>query len=205
MSGVSLARARGAEEDSVVHRAPVAVKLGVSLALILGVGALPAQHAWWGLGALPVLFVIARLAKLRVRALLVRRVWAVPLLLGLSGLAMLEQRGTAPVFALIVKSTLSILTLQVLTHTTPVSELLRTLRRLHVPEVLCTTISLLHRYLFVLADESRRMRRARAGRTLRVSRWALWAALGNSIGLLFVRSVSRAERVHAAMRARGGS
>jgi energy-coupling factor transporter transmembrane protein EcfT len=49
------------------------------------------------------------------------------------------------------------------------------------------------------------MRRARAGRTLRSSRLSLWRALGNSIGLLFVRTVSRAERVHAAMRSRGGA
>ena len=203
MSSVSVARAPADDADSAVHRAPTPLKLGFSLALILGVGALPAQHAWWGLGALPLLLVIARLAKLRARALLSRRVWALPLVLGVSSLALLEHRGTTAFFALIVKSTLSILTLQLLVHSTPVSELLRALRRLRVPEVLCTTISLLHRYSFVLADESRRMRRARAGRTLRVSRWALWAALGNSLGLLFVRSVSRAERVHAAMRARG--
>jgi cobalt/nickel transport system permease protein len=94
--------------------------------------------------------------------------------------------------------------LQLLARTTPISELLRALRRARVPEPLCSTISLLHRYSFVLVEESKRMRRARAGRTLHASRVALWRALGSSIGLLFVRSVSRAERVQAAIRARGG-
>jgi energy-coupling factor transporter transmembrane protein EcfT len=180
-------------------------KLGASLALILGVGALPAPHALWGLCALPLLALAARYAKLELAALLTRLWLALPFVLGVAGLALLQQRGLERFFALLIKSGVSILTLALLTRTTPLSELLVTLRRARVPEVLCTTISLLYRYLFVLGDESKRMRRARAGRTLRSSRLELWAALAGSIGLLFVRTVSRAERVHAAMRARGGS
>jgi len=57
----------------------------------------------------------------------------------------------------------------------------------------------------VLAEEARRMQRARAGRTLRASRIHWWRVLGNSVGLLFVRTVSRAERIQIAMRARGGA
>jgi energy-coupling factor transporter transmembrane protein EcfT len=33
----------------------------------------------------------------------------------------------------------------------------------------------------------------------------VWLLLGNSLGLLFVRTLSRAERVQAAMRSRGGA
>jgi energy-coupling factor transporter transmembrane protein EcfT len=180
------------------------LKLGASLALILGVGALPARHALWGLWALPLLLLGALLAKVGLRTLLARLAVALPFVLGVAALALLGHQGFGPFLALLVKSSVSILTLQLLSQTTSIAELLGALRRAHVPEVLCTTISLLHRYSFVMADESKRMRRARAGRTLRSSRLLLWRALGSSIGLLFVRSVSRAERVHAAMRARGG-
>jgi cobalt/nickel transport system permease protein len=173
--------------------------------LILGVAALPARHALWGLLALPLLLLGAFLVKVELRALVARLAVALPFVLGVAALALLSQQGFGSFLALLVKSSVSISTLQLLSQTTSISELLGALRRAHVPEVLCTTISLLHRYLFVMADESKRMRRARAGRTLRSSRLALWRALGSSIGLLFVRSVSRAERVHAAMRARGGS
>ena len=100
---------------------------------------------------------------------------------------------------------LSVLALRLLAHTTPISALMRSARRAGVPEVLCTTIALLHRYLFLMADESTRMRRARAGRTLHGGRVAEWRARGNSIGLLFLRTVSRAERVQRAMRSRGGA
>jgi cobalt/nickel transport system permease protein len=183
----------------------VSLKLGASLALILGVGALPAQHALWGLWALPFLLLCAWLAKVELGALFSRLALALPFVLGVATLALFGHAGLQRFLALLVKSGVSIVTLQLLTQTTPISELLLVLRRAHVPVVLCGTIALLHRYLFVLADESRRMRRARTGRTLHSSRFALWRALGNSIGLLFVRTVSRAERVHAAMRARGGA
>jgi cobalt/nickel transport system permease protein len=181
-----------------------ALKLGASLALILGVGALPVRLALWGLLALPLLLLCALLAKVRLRALSARLAVALPFVLGVASLSLFKHAGFEQFLALLVKSGVSISTLQLLAQTTPIYELLRVLRRAHVPEVLCTTISLLHRYLFVMADESKRMRRARAGRTLHASRFALWRALGSSIGLLFVRTVSRAERVHTAMRARGG-
>jgi cobalt/nickel transport system permease protein len=182
-----------------------ALKLGLSLVLILGVGALPVQHVGWGLLALPVLLVIAVSAKVDVGPLLRRTARALPFLLGLAGLALFQAHGGSRFLALLTKSVVSVCTLQVLIATTPIPELIRALRRAHVPDVLCSTIALLARYLLLIADESKRMRRARAGRTLHASRWALWLALANSIGLLFVRSVQRAERVQAAMRARGGA
>jgi cobalt/nickel transport system permease protein len=185
--------------------APTARKLGASLALILGVGALPTQHAGWGLLAIPVLIAVAARARVELRVLW-RRVLAVaPLLFGIAGLALVQGRGWPVSAGILAKTGVSMLTLQLLTQTTRISELLAALRRAHVPDVLCTTIALLHRYLFLLVEESKRMQRARAGRTLRGGRWALWGALGNSVGLLFVRTVSRAERVHAAMRSRGGA
>jgi cobalt/nickel transport system permease protein len=183
----------------------VALKVGLSLALILGVGALPARYAGWGLLALPALLVIAVLFNVALPPLLRGLLKALPFLLCLSSLALFEAQGGLRFLSVFTKSLVSVGTLRVLIATTPMPELLRALRRAHVPEVLCSTVALLSRYLFLIADESRRMRRARAGRTLRESRWAVWRALGTSVGLLFVRSVQRAERVHAAMRARGGA
>jgi cobalt/nickel transport system permease protein len=183
----------------------VELKLGASLALIFGVGALPAERACWGLLALPALLVVAVAAKVAPKPLLRRTVAAAPFVLGVASLALFQAHGGARFLGLLAKSSVSVCTLQVLTATTPMPELLQALRRAHVPEILRSTIALLWRYLFLIADESKRMRRARAGRTLRASRFALWRALGNSVGLLFVRSVQRAERVQAAMRARGGA
>jgi len=178
-------------------------KLGLTLVSILAVSALPARHAPWGLLLLAVLIGAARVAGLTLRSWLKRWLVALPFLLSVSLLGLFQPHGGALFLAVLVKSTVSLLAVQLLLHTTPASDLLRTLRRAHVPEILCSTILLLQRYWVLLADEAARMRRARAGRTLRSGRLELWRAQGNALGLLFVRTVARAERVQAAMRARG--
>lgn len=184
-------------------RSPAARKLALTLGVILLVNALPARHAPWGLVLLPALIGAARVAGLRLRAWLKRSLIALPFVLSVSLLGLFQPHGGVLFLAVLVKSTVSLLAVQLLLQTTPASALLRTLRRVHVPEILCSTILLLQRYWFLLADEAARMRRARAGRTLRAGRLELWRAQGNALGLLFVRTVSRAERVQAAMRARG--
>jgi len=87
--------------------------------------------------------------------------------------------------------------------TTPFPELLRVLRAIHTPALLVTTLALMYRYLFVLADEAQRMRRARQSRTLRPGRGRIWRLLATVVGQLFVRATGRAERIYAAMCARG--
>jgi cobalt/nickel transport system permease protein len=61
----------------------------------------------------------------------------------------------------------------------------------------------MHRYLFVLVDEGERMRRARASRTFVRRRGHQWQTLATIVGQLFVRASERAERIYAAMCARG--
>jgi len=90
-----------------------------------------------------------------------------------------------------------------LANTTPFSELLPVLRRVRVPALLVTTLALMHRYLFVLADEAERMRRARAARSFTRGRHFAWRALATVAGRLFIRASERAERIYAAMCARG--
>jgi cobalt/nickel transport system permease protein len=55
----------------------------------------------------------------------------------------------------------------------------------------------------VLADEAERMHRARASRTFDQRRWHGWKSLALLISQLFIRSTERAERIYAAMLARG--
>ena len=104
-----------------------------------------------------------------------------------------------------MRSTLCLLTMVLLSNTTPFSAILQVLRRVRVPGLFVTTLALMYRYLFVLVNEAERMHRARASRTFtrKSSRHHLWRALGTVIGQLFVRSTERAERIYAAMLARG--
>jgi cobalt/nickel transport system permease protein len=72
-----------------------------------------------------------------------------------------------------------------------------------VPALLVTTLALMYRYLFELVDEAERMQRAQKCRTFERRRWHAWKSLGTVAGQLFVRSTERAERIYAAMLARG--
>jgi cobalt/nickel transport system permease protein len=64
-------------------------------------------------------------------------------------------------------------------------------------------VALMYRYIFVLIDETQRMRRARLSRTFEKRRAPSWRSASAVIGQLFVRSTERAERIFAAMSARG--
>ena len=90
-----------------------------------------------------------------------------------------------------------------LSNTTPFSELLGALRRIRFPALMITTLALMYRYPSVLVDETERMQRARASRTFTGRRSHVWRSLGTVIGQLFIRSTERAERIYAAMCARG--
>jgi cobalt/nickel transport system permease protein len=104
---------------------------------------------------------------------------------------------------ILIKAWLSILSLIWLTSVTRVTSLLRALRRLHFPGVLVMIISFMYRYLFVIVDETLRMKQARDCRSFGGNRLRQLRSIGSIIGTLFVRSYERSERVYFAMAARG--
>ena len=126
-----------------------------------------------------------------------------PFVLGVVLVNAVAPTGRANWLAIALKSSLCLLTVILVSNTTPFSEILRVLKTVRVPGLLITTIALMHRYLFVLADETERMRRARASRTFTPRRRFQWHTLATVVGQLFVRASERAERIYDAMCARG--
>ncbi len=112
-------------------------------------------------------------------------------------------RGLMVLWNVAVKSTVSVLAVILLSSTTSFPDLVKGMRKLHMPELLASLLSFTYRYIFVLTDEVQRMRRARDSRGWR-GRW-LWQArtIGHMVATLFLRSYERGERVYAAMLARG--
>jgi cobalt/nickel transport system permease protein len=93
-----------------------------------------------------------------------------------------------------------------LVNTTPFPVLIGELRRWGVPRLFLEVILLAWRYITVLLEELATLRTARRARTLgRCSTWDEWIGLSRSLGMLLVRSLDRAERIHQAMRSRGGA
>ncbi len=103
----------------------------------------------------------------------------------------------------LVKSYLAVISVILLSSTTPFPRLLRGFEQLKVPKLMIMLASFAYRYLFLLIEEIERMKRARDARVYR-GRW-LWQAkvIGQMIGSLFLKSYERGERIYVAMTSRG--
>ena len=196
---------RGIESrrPTVLHRASPSVKFGAALALIVGIALLPRRVGALYLLPAALLLLLWPLGRMSLSYALRRLLVAEFFVLGIALLTLLTPAAAPLLLATIIKSNLSVLTLLLLTWTTPFQEILRVLRRLRLPSVMLTTLALMYRYLPVLAEESRRMQRARASRTFSPARRLAWENLAAIMGRLFVRSTERAERIYLAMCARG--
>jgi cobalt/nickel transport system permease protein len=187
----------------LLHRLPPRVKLAAALVIILGTALLPRRLDW--LYSVPAGLVLAAwvASAMPIRYAFKRLVLVEFFILGIGLLTLLNPAAAPLFFSALLKSNLCVLTLLVLTWTTPFHLILQELRRLNFPTVMLTILALMVRYLPVLADESRRMQRARASRTFSQRRVLAWQNVTNIIGQLFVRTSDRAERIYLAMCARG--
>ena len=189
--------------ESPVHRLPAGIKFVAALLLVLVLVLMPAAARWFFVVVAGGLFVAALLARIPFRYLGKRLLLVEPFVLGMAALTLLQPGGLTMFLGIVVKSTLCLFTMILLANTTPFATLLAVLRRARCPTILVTTLALMYRYLFVLMDETERMNRARHSRTFTRQRWLVWKTLASVIGQLFVRSTERAERIYAAMCARG--
>ena len=194
---------RHSRMDSPIHRLPAAAKLISALALVLCTVLLPPSRAKWLFLVAAILLAVIIISRLPKRFLLQRLLFLEPFVLGVAILALFQPGGVPLFFLLVAKTTLCLLTMVLLANTTPFSELLRSLKAAHVPGLLITTLALMYRYLFVLIDESQRMKRARLSRTFTASHSRNWRTAATVVGQLFIRASERAERIYAAMCARG--
>jgi cobalt/nickel transport system permease protein len=204
MSGAHLLRSYG-HLDSPLHRAPASVKVIATLLVVVALAVVPIGRAPWIAAVLVALGILARVGRVPLSTFVARIALAEPFVLGVAVLALFQGRGLSVFLAVVLKSTTCVAAVQLLAHTTPFEDILDVLRRARIPAVLVLTLALLHRYLFVLVDETQRMRRARAARTWRKERFGTWRALASVVAVSFVRSMARAERIYIAMRARGWS
>jgi cobalt/nickel transport system permease protein len=188
---------------SPIHRLPAAVKLVVAMGFIVTVVLLP-RSAWYAYAAAgAALLLIAALSRLSTRQLAMRMLAVEPFAMGVAILSLVQTNGLHIFAAMLVRSTLCLFCLVLLAGTTRFTDILRVLWRIRFPSLLVTTLALMHRYIFLLADEMSRMLRARRSRTFSASRFSAWGSLATVIAHLFVRSLERAERIYAAMCARG--
>lgn len=104
---------------------------------------------------------------------------------------------------ILIKAYLSIVAMILLISSTSFSYFLKALQRLKIPVILVMIFSFMYRYLFVITDELMNVRVAKDSRTVGGSAWFHTKVLANIIGVVFVSSYERSERIYKAMLARG--
>lgn len=102
------------------------------------------------------------------------------------------------------KFTLCVWVTLLLLATTRFQDVLQGLTRLRVPRLFVVQLAFLYRYLWVLMDEVMRLRQARAARDAGLGPWRMqFQSHAGVVGVLFIKTYDRAERIYWAMAARG--
>jgi cobalt/nickel transport system permease protein len=189
--------------DSPIHRLAAPLKLLAALCIITSVVAMNFSSTWFFVIIAGLLLMLSAVTLIPWKFVFGRLILLEPFALGIAVMALFQENGTFIFLSILMKSTLCLFTVILLSNTTPFSDLLATLKHYGVPTLLVTILALMYRYLFVLIDEAERLTRARNSRTFARTRLKKWTALASLVGQLFVRSTERAERIYAAMSARG--
>jgi cobalt/nickel transport system permease protein len=105
-------------------------------------------------------------------------------------------------FSILLKFTLTVSTALLLIATTSFPGVCHALRQLRVPSLFVSQLSFLYRYIFVLMEETMRIVRARNMRSYGQHGKDI-RTFTRIVGILFIRTVERAERIYYAMLSRG--
>lgn len=212
-----------AAQDTPVHRLDPAAKTLAALALILATVLVQRDHllpftivaaalaAYYVVGKVPPLYAAKRLLIVSPFVLAVvvlfpffepgQRLWAVhlgPWVLSVSDVGLARAAHLGSKFVLCALTALGLLA------TTPFHGVLAGLVRLRVPRAFVVQLAFLYRYLWVLLDEGMRLRRARLVRDAGQGPWRVrFRSHTSLVGVLFLRTFDRAERIYWAMAARG--
>ncbi len=186
-----------------LNRLSAPLKFLASISVIIVAIALPRTYWQWYAVLLALLLVVLISSRLPVWTIARRLILLEPFVLVAAVLSLMQPGGVIVFVSLILKGTISLLTMILLVGSTRFLDLLFVLKRMRLPSILVTNIALMYRYLFLLLFEAERMSRARSSRTFKPERWHIWHSNATVIGHLFVRTSKRAERIYAAMCARG--
>ncbi len=178
--------------------------------------------------ALVFLFVIAGFSRLSPVRLLKRMAWVIPFggvlilifpfitpgppvfVLNAGPITLVaSDTGVTLATMLFLRVACAVTALYILTATTGFRVLMDTFKQLKAPDIMVTLVEFTWRYAFVLAGETRRMLAASRARGFdgcgSLFNRHVTKTIGQLVGVLFIRSWERGERVYSAMLARGFS
>ncbi|TDC71971.1 cobalt ECF transporter T component CbiQ [Micromonospora sp. KC606] len=206
------------EVPSPVHRLAPEAKITAMVLFTVAVVATPREALWAFAGYAVLVALVATLARVGARWLLLRSMIELPFVLFAFALPFLGAGERVEVVGLslsvdglyggwniVAKGTLGVLASLLLAATTTTRDLIIGLDRLRCPQIVTQIATFMLRYLDVLVGEARRMRVARVSRG--DDPRFLWQLRGFAagVGALFLRAFERGERVYLAMLSRGYS
>jgi cobalt/nickel transport system permease protein len=189
--------------DTPIHRLDARIKIIGLIGLTIVAVSTPVG-AWAAFATyLLLLTVLCVAARLPLRYVLRRLSIEIPFLAAAAVLPFVAPDGARLALTVVLKATTGVLSMVVLSSTTPFPLLLRGFERLGAPRLLVVIVAFMWRYLYVIGEEIQRMRIARQARGYQ-PRW-IWqtGAIGQTVAALFIRSLERGERVYLAMASRG--
>jgi cobalt/nickel transport system permease protein len=202
-------------KNTFVHRLDPRVKLIVTLLFLLTVISFPKYEVvalfplflypvlLMTLGEIPLLFILKKVVLVSPFAIFVG---IFNPLLDAGQVVLLQEltisAGWLSFFSILVKFLLTVSTALLLVATTSFPGVCHALRQLGVPSLFVSQLLFLYRYIFVLMEETMRIVRARDMRSYgrRGTGIRIFVRL---VGILFIRTIERAERVYYAMLSRG--
>lgn len=192
---------------SICHRMPPILKLMLAICVIVTGIAIPIRY-WPAYGVLGcIVFAGHSIAGIPLSYLIKRLLIFLPFVGSMAISLPISQgldRGWDLMLQILFRGCLAFLVSLWLVNVMPFEQLLVTLRKLRVPAVLVAILAFMYRYVFAVWDELDKMRTARKARAFSDgSLWFRWKTLSQLIGMLLIRSLNRAERIHGAMCARG--
>ncbi|MDI6766766.1 MAG: cobalt ECF transporter T component CbiQ [Bacteroidota bacterium] len=189
--------------ESPVHQLSTGFKVSAAIILILCTILLPIHSYGYFILISICLIGVSIISRIPAKYLLSRLIILEPFVLGVSILSLFQPKGEIIFVTILVKSSICLYTIILLTNTTPFSKILDWLKVIHIPSLFVTILALMYRYIFVLIDDAERMERARASRSFSTNKRQIWKIRAMMIGQIFIRSIERADRIYSAMRARG--
>lgn len=192
-----------------LHRLDPRAKLISFFVLIFAIAFTPSHQYLKFMIYFFMLFLMIVLDRIPLKDLGKRLLLIIPLLFFLASSVLLfgknqPYRELYIIWNISIKSILIFLSLAVLSLTTEIYHLLKALELLKLPRIIPSLLSFAYRYSFLLAREAERLNRARESRSFgRKKKRVEIKMLSRLLPHLFFRTLTRSERIYAAMLSRG--
>ncbi|MDD5595548.1 MAG: energy-coupling factor transporter transmembrane component T [Candidatus Omnitrophica bacterium] len=148
--------------------------------------------------------VLIRLSKVPLGFIVKRILELLPFIIIISLSGLFRKQGLLIFFNCTVKALLALLLVIILSSTTKFQGLLEALKQMHLPKLFILLLAFMYRYSFLLEDQFLRTMRAFESRNInQKNNFGKVRILSNILGVIFILTFERAERLYLAMCARG--